>query len=307
MPDQMSLEGILNDEKPEPREPVSEPLADAPAADAPAEPKVDRVQSIERAWEDKEQGARGRVRDPVTGQFVQKAEVAAAEPKPEPKADPKAAPAKEGAKSAAPPQQEFTEKEKAFLRAAQEERGKRQAMEQELAALKATKAAPGAPTEPAKTFWDDPDGALKRHEESIRTETTNARLNTSEFIARQRHPDFAEKVAVFQDFMAKAGPNTVAIAQQWISSPDPAMYAYNFGKNHLELQQVGGLDAMRAKIEKETEAKIRAQVEAEFKAKSESLDKARSELPGSLSDVRSSGVNRPAWGGVPALEDILKG
>lgn len=200
----------------------------------------------------------------------------------------------------------MTDKEKAFLRGMQEERGKRQALEQRLAALEAGKTQPGAPTEAPKGFWDDPDGRLARHEEAIQQVGINTRLNTAEMIARSRLPDFDEKVQVFRDILSKAGPSTGVMVREWISSPDPAMHAYNLGKNQLELQQLGGLDALREKIAKETEASVRAKIEAEVKAKSDSLDKARSELPGSLSDVRSSGVNRPSWGGVPTLDDILK-
>lgn len=303
MAELMSLEGILKDEQPAGREPVAEPVDKEPAAEL-SEPKVERVESIEKKWEEKEQGARGRVRDPATGQFVQKTEQPAADLK----ADPKV-PLKEEPKPAVTiaPRQEMTDKERAFLRGMEEERGKRQALEQRLAALEAGKTQPGAPTQAPKTFWDDPEGALSRHQQEIQQVGMNTRLNTAEMIARSRLPDFDEKVQVFRDILSKAGPSTAIMVQQWVSSPDPAMHAYNLGKNQLELQQLGGLDALREKVAKETEAKVRAQIEAEVKAKSDSLDKARSELPGSLSDVRSSGVNRPAWGGVPALEDILKG
>lgn len=304
MAELMSLEGILKDEQPAGREPVAEPVDKEPAAAEPAEPKVERVESIEKKWEEREQGARGRVRDPATGQFVQKTEQAAADPK----ADPKAPALKEEPKPAVAlaPRQEMTDKERAFLRGMEEERGKRQALEQRLAALEAGKTQPGAATGAPKTFWDDPEGALAKHQQEIQQVGMNTRLNTAEMIARSRLPDFDEKVQVFRDILSKAGPSTAIMVQQWVSSPDPAMHAYNLGKNQLELQQVGGLDALREKITKETEAKVRAQIEAEVKAKSESLDKARAELPGSLSDVRSSGVNRPAWGGVPTLDDILK-
>lgn len=303
MVEPMSLEGILKDEQPAGREPVAEPVDKEPAAAEPSEPKVERVESIEKKWEEKEQGARGRVRDPATGQFVQKTEQAAAEPKAEAKVAP-AAPVPAAAPPA--PRQEMTDKERAFLRGMEEERGKRQALEQRLAALEAGKTQPGAPAGAPKTFWDDPEGALSRHQQEIQQVGMNTRLNTAEMIARSRLPDFDEKVQVFRDILSKAGPSTAIMVQQWVSSPDPAMHAYNLGKNQLELQQLGGLDALREKVAKETEAKVRAQIEAEVKAKSDSLEKARAELPGSLSDVRSSGVNRPAWGGVPTMEDILK-
>lgn len=305
-PEHTSLAGILSDETPDPVEQQTETTT---ATDpAPATEPVERSQSKRKAWQDKEQSAQGRVRDPNTGQFVPKTEASAEKAAPAKEEPKKEEPAK-AAPAAAPaaPQQEFTDKEKAFLRAAQEERQKRQALEQQLAALQGGKPAPGATTEAPKTFWDDPDGALKRHEESIRTETTNARLNTSEFIARQRHPDFEEKAAVFRDMISKAGPNAGPMVQQWLAAPDPAMYAYNLGKNQMELQQVGNLDALRTKIEKDTEARVRAAMEAEYKTKQEALERERAALPGSLSDARSTGTNRRVWGGPTALDDVLKG
>lgn len=301
----MELDEILNDEMPAP---VKEAPAEEPAADAPAaqEPKIERVQSREKAWEDKEQAARGRVRDPATGQFVAKEEAAAAEPKKDAEPAKAAAPAKEepAKPAAAVPQQEFTEKEKAFLRAAQEERGKRQELERRLAAMEAGKTQPDKPVEAAKTFWDDPDGALKAHEQRLEQQSTNARLQTAEFLARQKHPDFDAKVAAFREVLSTAqGPHQAALVQQWIAAQDPAEFAYSFGKNHLELQQVGSIDGLRAQIEKET----RLKVEAEMKEKSDKLERERAALPPSLSDARNAGGNRPVYAGPTSLDDILKG
>jgi hypothetical protein len=193
----------------------------------------------------------------------------------------------------------MTEKEKAFLRAAQEERQKRQALEAELARLRQPQ---GQPEQP-KAFWDDPEGALKRHQEEVRAETTNARLNTAEIIARSRHPDFDEKVAEFAELVK----STPGLAQQWLAAPDPAEFAYVTGKNHLMLKNVGSLDALTEKVRKETEAKVRTQVEAEFKAKAEALAKEREALPPSLNDTRGgAGTSRPIYNGPTPLADILK-
>ncbi len=122
-------------------------------------------------------------------------------------------------------------------------------------------------------------------------------------IARYRHTDFEEKLNIFQELVSK----TPGLWQQCLASVDPAEYAYGLAKNHQELQQVGNLDALKAKIEKETEARVRVKIEAEIKAKDEALQKERAALPGSLSDARSSGVNRPVWGGPPPLDAVLKG
>lgn len=300
---QMSLEGILSGEKPAPREPVAEkPMPEIPAlgdTPLPEQPKIERPVSRKVAMRDKEQLAQGRVRDPETGQYT-KIESKPEEPaKPEAPKEPVKAeePAKPAVPSAAP-QQEFTEKEKAFLRAAQEERGKRQELERRLAAMEAAK----GPAEPAKTFWDDPEAALKAHEDRIRQEATNARLGMAEFTARQRHPDFDEKVAKFAEIIQ----GTPGLHQQWLASPDPAEFAYTIAKNHMELQQVGSMEEMRAKIERETEARVRTKIEAELKAKADIMARDRAAIPPSLSDARSSGpANRPVWNGPTPLDSIL--
>jgi len=307
----MSLNDILSEKEPVEREPAKETIApketvakeqvestkpaDKPSAETKPEPQVERSQSRRKTWADKEQDAQGRVRDPETGQFVAKSETT------------EEAPAKtelaksEPAKPVVAPQQEFTEKEKAFQRAMMEERGKRQELERRLSAIEAAKAA-SSPGEPAKTFWDDPEAALARNKAEIRTETTNARLQMAEFISRQKHQDFDEKIEEFGKILQQ----TPGLHAQWLAAPDPAEFAYTTGKNHMELQQAGSMEEMRAKIERETSARVRAEVEAELKAKAEALAKERAALPPSLSEARSTGVNKPVWGGPPSLDDIVR-
>jgi hypothetical protein len=304
MAEQLSLNDILSDKEPvapalEPaKEPVKEQTADTAKpvekTEATPEPKVERPQSRRKAWADREQDAQGRIRDPETGQYTAK---------PVPEAEPaKPEPAKpEPAKPAVAPQQEFTEKEKAFQKAMLEERGKRQEIERRLAAIEAAK--PAATTEPAKTFWDDPEGALAKHQAEARKESINTRLQMAEMFARKSHPDFDEKIEVFGKILQQ----TPGLHAQWISAPDPAEFAYNLGKNHMELEQAGSIEEMRAKIERETSARVRAEVEAELKAKADALAKERAALPPSLSEARSTGVNKPVWGGPPSLDEILKG
>jgi hypothetical protein len=295
--EQLSMDNILSGEDPEPKAPE----APAPETKDPVEKqqaernevKVDQAQSRKKAWQDKEQEAQGRVRDPGTGQYVQKAKTA----EPEVKADP-AEPKAEPAKPAAAPQQEFTAKERAFLQAAQEERGKRQELERRLAALEGNK-----PAEEKKGFWDDPEAALEKHRQEIRTEAMNARLQTAEFIARQRHPDFDEKLAKFSELVEK----TPGLFQKMLASPDPAEYAFGIGKGHLDIEQAGGMQALLEKKEKETAARVRAEVAVELREKAEALAKERAALPPSLSEARSTGPNKHVWGGPTSMNDILKG
>lgn len=311
MADQMEFDDILKDELPPPEKPEPEAAPEPEAkTEAAPEPKQERVQSRRKQWQDKEMDARGLRRDPETGQFVPKdapVEAKTDEPKPEakPEAKTEAKPeqAKEPEKPAAP-QQEMTEKERAFLKAMHEERQKRQELERRLQAIEAAKAQAGAPAEAPKTFWDDPEGALARHQESIRREALNARLQVSETLARKAHADFDEKVDTFGQLIQ----TTPGLRERWLASPDPAEFAYTVAKNHMEFQAVGSLDAMREKIAKETELRVRAQIEAELKAKAEALAKERAALPPSLSEARSTGQpNRPVWNGPTPFDEIIGG
>ena len=307
MAEPMSLDGILSDAPVEkPTEPVQEPVA-APKdpAEIPEPPKdpvekqqAERNISRKQAQRDKEQLAQGRVRDPVTGQYVAKEEPKESTSETNPVEEVKEAP-KEPVKEVKPaaPQQEFTEKEKAFLKAAQEERNKRQQLEAKLKEIESR-----LPKEPEKTFWDDPEAALAKQKQEMRQEVLNTRLATAEIIARQRHPDFDEKIAVFSEVLQQ----NPALHQNWLSAPDPAEFAYQTGKNHKELQEMGSMEELKAKIERETEARLRLKIEAELKAKAEALEKARADLPGSLSQARSTGTtNRPVWSGPTPLDSIL--
>lgn len=276
------------------------------APKAPAEPAKDKspeapASSARREHQAKEAAAQGR--DPVTGQFVPKTPTEPTEPA---SAAPGAAPATPAAPTAPaapaapaapekpPAQPELTARERALLAATQDERNKRQAAERKLAELQA-----GKPQEEPKTFWDDPEGRLAAHEKTVKQAILSARLSTAEMIARHKHADYDEKIAAFKGILEQ----NPQMMQPWLASPDPAEYAYSLGKNHLDLQNAGSMDELKARIEKET----RIKVEAELKAKAEQEAKLRASIPVSLSDAPSSGaVNRPTWGGPTPLDSILK-
>jgi len=274
-----SLSDILSDAPA--AAPAVEPSHSAPAPEAPKEPAPPTEPAKAAAPAEPARGADGK--------FVAKQPEAPAEPKaPEKQPEP-------------PKQPEMTEKERALLRAAEDERRKRQALEQELARLRPQTPA-GEPEKP-KQFWDDPDGALKAHEQRIAQREVQLVLNTTERIARSKYTDFDDQVAEFAE-LVKATPG---LAQQWLSSADPAEFAYRTGKNHKMLKEAGNIDALKEKIAKETEARVRAQVEAEFKAKQDALEKERAALPPSLSDVRGAPAQpaKPVWSGPTPLDAIL--
>ena len=269
----MELDDVLNDNPPE-------PVVEAPVAEAPAEPvtPANVEKTGKKAFQEKERAARD------AGAVVP--EEPKPELKPEPKAEPKVEPKVE-------PKQEMSDKERAFLAQAIDERNKRQALEARLKALEAAQ----QPQEPSKTFWDDPESKFKEFEQKMSGVVTNTRLNTTEMIARSKHPDFDENLAVFQQIVQ----NTPGIWQQALDSPDPAEFAYKTGKNYKDLQDAGNIDTLKDRIEKE----VRIKIEAELKAKEEAKIKERAALPGSLSDVTGARQQRVVWDGPSSLNSIL--
>lgn len=220
---------------------------------------------------------------------------AAPEPPPAPAPEP---PAPEPAPAvpepaAAAPQQPMTDKEKAFYTAMSEERRKRQEIERKFNEL--LQAQP--PQEP-KAFWDDPEAALQTFKHEVDKVVTTTRMDTAEQIARSKYNDFDDKINVFAEVLQ----STPGLREHWMQAPDPAEFAYRTGKNYMELQQAGNIDALRAKIESE----VRMKLETEMKAKDEARKAELAAIPPSLSNAQSAPGNKAVWGGPPSLDNILK-
>jgi len=275
--EQQSLDGILNDDAPPP--PAEEPEKKEPETKEPA------------AKEPAAKAERERAED---GKFKAKEEAPAEKPKAEVAPEAKAEPAAK----AAPQKQELDPQVKAFLAAAQDERRKRQDLERQLAEIR--QQLPKREEEAKKTFWDDPEGHFKSVEQRIQQREVALTLKVSEQIARSKYQDFDANIEVFGEILrTPAGPG---IHAQWLASQDPAEFAYRMGKQTKELREVGNIDALREKIEKET----RTRLEAEYKQKQEDLEKKREAIPPSLSDVRGGAKpSQPVWSGPTPLGDIL--
>lgn len=187
-------------------------------------------------------------------------------------------------------QPEMSGREKAFLAAAHDERLKRQALEKRLQELQVQPE--------AKSFWDDPEGSLKKFQDEVQGVVMNTRLNTAETIARSKYADFDDHVKVFAGLLQQVP----GLYQQWLGSPDPAEFAYSTGKKHGEISQLGNLDSWKVQKEKE----IRLRMEQEYKDKITAFEKEKSAIPGSLSDARGTVQHAPQDSGPESLDSILK-
>lgn len=112
-------------------------------------------------------------------------------------------------------------------------------------------------------------------------------FNRSVTMAQQRYPDYMEKIKAFAE-QAKSNPS---LQNQMNSALDPAEFAYQYGKNFIEVSSYGGdIDSMREAIRKEERAKIEAEL-----GKTNSIDTA-SKVPKTLATKNGAGetVNAPA-------------
>lgn len=294
MAEQMSLNGILSNEEPKPKEPTNaEPQIVKTSPESEAE--VDFGKSAKQEHREKEYVAQGRDRE--TGQYVQK------------ESEKKEATPKEPEKPKEPPKIELTDKEKALLARANTETIKRQELERRVAGYEAEKRQavaqpqqPVAETQQPTAFWDDPDAAIQRFAQGIMHEITRTKLQTAEAIARTRHTDFDEKTKIFGELLK----STPGLYQDWIAAPDMAEFAYVVSKQRMELREAGDLQDYRKKIEKETAIQVRKEIEAEIAKKDSEKQKLAESLPRTLSDVRGISQQTPVWGGPTPLSSILK-
>lgn len=118
------------------------------------------------------------------------------------------------------------------------------------------------------------------------------RTNVAEEFARQKWPDYDEKVELFKE-AAKANPFLI---QEMKGASNPAEYAYNVSQKIHEARTYGTAAPTREQIEAELREKILAESGI-----------ARPQAPTSLVNTQSRGSRGgPAWAGPSSMEDILR-
>ena len=186
----------------------------------------------------------------------------------------------------AEPEDNLKDQIKAFQTKADDEKRKRQQREQELQALReqmARKEDPDPYSEPAEAI----QVAISRVEQKFQ----NQILNMSENGARNRYKDDFD--AMKEHFFEKMVLDHPSLQSEALSQIDPYEFVYRTAKNDMELSQVkelGGIDGLKAKWEKD----LRAKLESEFAAKQKELieQKITASIPGSLSSQRAAGGNQ---------------
>jgi hypothetical protein len=184
------------------------------------------------------------------------------------------------------------------VKALQEERRKRQELEQQVAAMQAQFAKPKPPEAPP-AFWDDPDRALEARMEQFGTQIiqrfqqqqTMERINASETVAKGKYADYDDAFRAFQQ-AASANPSLI---QRMTAASDPAEFAYKTGKTAIDLEKVGSMDELLAQKRAEWEAEVRA-----------AAPQPKQTFPAStVSDGSVASRGGPVWSGPTQDRDIL--
>ena len=141
-------------------------------------------------------------------------------------------------------------------------------------------------------FFRDPVAFM---ENRVRLE----RLNISEQMVRQQHPeDYQQAVDAFIE-MSKMSPDLI---RQMGEHPMPASFAYENGKTYLEAKDIGSISELRERIRNEE----RERLESEYKQQyGQAIVK---NLPKTIAGARGSGAETAAaWAGPTSLRSMLGG
>lgn len=161
------------------------------------------------------------------------------------------------------------------LAALRAEREKRQQYERELAELRQK-----AEQEKRPSFFEAPEEYLQTIVAQTQQQANQRLYAVLEEQAREAHPDYDEVFAEVEDH-CRENP---AEANQILSSANPALAAYKFGKQLRDRKAMENPAEYRAKLE----AEIRAQIAAEAQAKEEAKRQAAAAIPPDLATVRSA-------------------
>ena len=197
-----------------------------------------------------------------------------------------------GVEEGAPPAPKTDQLPPEEYKALKAEREKRQSLEAKLAELEQRLQQPKEPPAPPPSIWDDEQGAFNHLGQSVLQQSAVMnRLQTSEMLMHQAHPDFADMQKVFVS-MLETSPQLREVV---MSDPHPWNKAYQIAKNHQTMQELGATDIDTLK------ARLREELKAEM-----ATTAPKPVVPVSLTSERNVGARTgPAWSGPPSLSDIL--
>ena len=215
---------------------------------------------------------------------------------PVPEVDPEAAPPAEETKPEVKSEDTLQKQLRASIAQANDERGKRQALQGQLEQFKAQQQQVEKPD-----AFVNPDEAIDYGVNAVSAAFNDRLLNLSESQARGRHDDFDAMKETFFNEVVVQNP---VLGQQAMQAPDPYEFVYQQAKTHNEFSGISSMDEYKVKVE--TEMRVKLEAEYAEKAKDATNQAINNALPQSLSTATATGGNQtPTWAGPTSLNDIL--
>lgn len=225
--------------------------------------------------------------------------------------------APKGEKDAAPPAAK-DEPKHVPVGALRDERQKRQALEREIADLRAKLTAPPAPPaqhapqQPAQppapladVLFQDPERFVQTFEERQNEALLQTRIAMSEAAARHQFPDYDEAQRALEAYAVSSEQARAEVRALLRGDPAPAFKAYQAGKHILAHQQWSPLQQQYASPEAYAKA-MHEQWTREAAQQPQQPDQSRPRLPTSLASARAAAPRTgPGWSGPPPLDAIL--
>lgn len=132
----------------------------------------------------------------------------------------------------------------------------RERLRGELEAVRRQTEQPTRPDEPESSpeddFYRDPVKYIEARERQLATRFEQQRIEMAVVGAKARYKDYGDAESAF----IEAANENKNLWGQMRNAPDPAEFAYRYGKNLIAIGETGSIDDLRAKIEKETREKI---------------------------------------------------
>ena len=150
--------------------------------------------------------------------------------------------------------------------------------------------------QPKPDFWENPEGILQGMQQQFQAQIHKTQTDMSVELMRSLHDDYDDKEAKFID-MAQSNPMLI---HQMNQSSNPAKFAYDYVNQQEKLAQM-----QDPSYEEKLRAEIKAELQAEMQGKVDAELSKRSSLPGTLTNDRAAGGNKPMPYQSPALTSIL--
>jgi len=183
-------------------------------------------------------------------------------------------------------------------KALEDERRKRQQLEQELAQMRQTQQHPQHQQAPQEQHQLPPEVFLQQ-------QIVNERLNMSEMIVRQQHDDVDTVIERFQ----QEAQNNPALGAQLQSQTHPWKWAYDYAKRLMLMDEIGSdPEAYKQRLREQLMAELQQQQQEQSPTPAAVNPPAeKPNIPQSLATARSAAArSAPNWTGPTPLADIIK-